>query len=199
MTRRTLLALLAAAARAADGPVVLPVRVLRDSRARFAPGEFEKFTDAIWPEAVRDFARAGIRLDPVWASGEMGRAPSDRPIFKGLAAGVLNVVLTSEIPLAWDRARRPRAVTTQYDGHHLCLIAVPRAHGHQVPFLSVNTVVHEFLHVLLGDIYERRPDGWEGEHRELRVDWFATRLWLFGDGAEIQRRAAAYIASRRPQ
>lgn len=199
MTRRTLVALVAAAAGAADGVIVLPVRVLRDSRARFAAGAFERFADEIWPEAVRDFARAGVRIETVWATGEMGRAPSDRPVFKGLAPGVLNVVLTGEIPLLWDRARRPNAVTTRYDGLPLCLIAVPRAHGHQVPFLSVNTVVHEFLHVLLGDIYERRPDGWEGERRELRVDWFATRLWLFGDGAEIQRRAAAYIASRRPQ
>ena len=108
-------------------------------------------------------------------------------------------MLTAEIPLPWDRARRPNAVTTQYDGHHLCLIAVPRAHGHQFPFLSVNTVVHEFFHVLLGDVDKRRPDGWAGEHRELRVDWLATRLWLFGDGGDIYHRTAAYVAARRPQ
>ncbi len=145
----------------------------------------------------RDFAQAAITFRTTQGQGEIKRAPSGRPVFTGIAHRPINLVLTDAIPMEWDRAHGLAGLTTQYDGYHLCLIAVPRAHGHQVPFLSVNTVVHEFLHVLLGDIYERRPDGWEGERRELRVDWFATRLWLFGEGAEIQRRAAAYLASRR--
>ena len=70
MTRRTLLALLpAAAARTVAPPVVLPVRVIRDSRARFAPGVYERFLEEIWPEAAGDLARAGLRVEPVWTNG----------------------------------------------------------------------------------------------------------------------------------
>ena len=114
-------------------------------------------------------------------------------MFKGLAHGASNLVVTDYVPLQWDQARGLAGLTTQYDGYHVCIVAMRHAHGNQVPFFSVNTYVHELLHVLLGDIFATKPAGAAGSQRELRVDWYATRLWLFGDGAEIRRSAEEYL------
>ena len=84
-------------------------------------------------------------------------------------------------------------VSTQYDGYHISMIALDYAHGHQIPFLAVNTCVHELLHVLLEDIFEVHPKGLAGYERESRIDWYATRLWLFHDGAGIRTAAQAYL------
>jgi hypothetical protein len=73
------------------------------------------------------------------------------------------------------------------------MIALYEAHPHQVPYLSVNTCVHELLHVLLDDVAETRPKGWRGAAREFRIDLYATRLWLFHDGAEIRKAAQSYL------
>jgi hypothetical protein len=73
------------------------------------------------------------------------------------------------------------------------MVALYRAHCHQIPFLSVNTCVHELLHVLLQDVFEGRPKGLLGEAREFRIDWHATRLWLFHDGGTIRKAAQAYV------
>ena len=123
----------------------------------------------------------------------MGRAASSRPVFKGLEHGVINVVVTDYIPLEWDKARGLAGLTTQYDGFHLCLIALRHAHGHQIPYLSLNTCVHELLHVLMLDIFDLRPKGTTGDQREWRIDWYATQLWLFHDGAEIRKSAGEYL------
>jgi hypothetical protein len=176
--------------------VAVPVYLVVDRRAKLTEAVLERFSREVWREAERDFGRGGIHLRAGQGTGEMGRAASGRPVFKGLAHGVVNVVLTEAIPMEWDRGRQLAGLTTQYDGEHLCLIAVPRAHGHQIPLLSVNTCVHELLHVLMGDILEKRPKGWEGDGREVRIDWAATKLWLFGDGAEIRQGAREYLRRR---
>lgn len=194
MTRRLAASLLLALGARANGFIPLPVHVMTDSRAKLRTEERDRFRQVIWNEAYRDLGRVGIWLEGHESVGEMGRAPSGRPVFRGLQRGAINVVLTREIPMEWDRARRPAALATVYDGYHLILLAVPRSHGHQVPWLSVNTLVHELLHVLLGDILQPRPGGWSGEWRELRVDAAATRLWLLGQGSEITRLAARYRA-----
>lgn len=165
---------------------MVPVRRVSDSRVKVS-------VEPIWPEAIRDFASGGIALQVTDVPGEVGRAPSGRPVFKGLAHGVINLVVTEYIPLEWDSARGLGGLTTQYDGYHLCVIAMKHAHGNQAPFVSVNTCVHELLHVLLHDIYTPRPSGWAGRQREWRVDWYATRLWLFGDGAAIRASAKEYL------
>ena len=38
----------------------------------------------IWPEAVRNFGRGGIRLQTTDGPGEVKRSPGDQPIFVGL-------------------------------------------------------------------------------------------------------------------
>jgi len=68
------------------------------------------------------------------------------------------------------------------------------SHTHQVPFLSVNTCVHEMLHAFLGDIFENRPRGFKGQMREARIDWYATRLWLFHDPGPIAAATRQYLA-----
>ena len=73
------------------------------------------------------------------------------------------------------------------------MVALDYAHGHQIPFLAVNTCVHELLHVLLQDIFEVHPKGLPGYEREFRIDWYATRLWLFHDGAAIRKSAQTYL------
>ncbi len=57
----------------------------------------------------------------------------------------------------------------------------------------MNTCLHEILHALLGDIFERRPPGWKGNLREVSVDVCATRMWLFGDRGAIRDAARSYL------
>jgi hypothetical protein len=74
------------------------------------------------------------------------------------------------------------------------VIAIRYAHDHRIPFLSVNTCVHDLLHAILEDIFVRRPNRLQIDGRELRIDWYATRLWRFHDGAAIRRSAQSYLA-----
>lgn len=85
----------------------------------------------------------------------------------------------------------------RYRGHHMCMIAMSRAHVHEIPFISVNSCLHELLHVLLGDIFEPPTAGVQRELRELRVDALATRLWMFGAGGTIRESASASLARLR--
>jgi hypothetical protein len=95
--------------------------------------------------------------------------------------------------MAWDNGKALAGVTTIHEGFHLCVIALGYAHPHQVPFISVNTCVHELLHALLQDVYVSRPDWYQTGGREFRIDSFATGLWLFHDGAAIRKSAQAYV------
>jgi hypothetical protein len=151
----------------------------------------------MWPQAAGDLASGGIRLETSVTTGEVRRSPGGRPIFIGLDRSMLNLVITDQIPMVWDRARALSGVTTRYQGYHICVVALNYAHGHQIPFLSVNTCLHELLHALLQDIFEDRPAGLPGATREFRVDWYATRLWLFHDGAHIRQWAKAYVERLR--
>jgi hypothetical protein len=117
------------------------------------------------------------------------RSPGDRPTFIGLRRGVINLVLTDHLPLYWDNDRALAGVTALWDGHAVCLIALRYAHGNQMPFLSVNTCVHELLHALLQDIFVNRPRWYQSGGREFRIDWYASWLWLFHDGAAIRESA----------
>jgi hypothetical protein len=199
VTRREILFSMAGAGVSgqAQAPLGIPIRRVLDSRAKCTAREYRDFWGSIWPEAFANFSRSGIQLRCADTRGEIKRSPGGRPIFVGLEKGVLNLVITDHIPLNWDRGRSGAGVTTQYDGYHVCLIAMSQAHGNQVPYFSVNTCVHELLHALLGDIFVRRASWYQAGERELRADWFATRLWLFHDGVELRVRAAAYLERLR--
>jgi hypothetical protein len=114
-------------------------------------------------------------------------------VFIGLEQAAINVVITDRIPMKWAQGKGLPGVSTRFDGHDLSVVALEYAHAHQVPFLSVNTCVHELLHVLLQDIFEIRPEGFQGVEREFRIDWYATRMWLFHDGVAIRKAAQAYL------
>jgi hypothetical protein len=200
MTRRDLLltAAMATAARpSAQTPLILPVRRVMDIRTKCTPERLSHFWWRIWPEAVQNFNRCGIQLQCTDAKGEIKLSPGDRPIFAGLERGVINLVLTDRLPMFWDQARSLAGMTTIYEGYHLCVIALSYAHGNQFPFLSVNTCVHEMLHLLLQDVFVKRPKWYQASERETRDDWYATRLWLFHDGAAIRRSAAVYLERLR--
>lgn len=182
---------------AADSPVIVPVHRVIDSRANFTPEQLAHFDSGIWAEAVRDFAGCGIRLEVSEGKGQIRRSPGDRPIFEGVRRGVVNLVVTERIPLHWDRGRGRAGVTTLYEGYHLCLVALEYAHPHQAPFVSVNTCMHELLHAMLQDIFVTQPEWFEVGQRELRIDWYATRAWLFHDGGAIRRSARDYLARLR--
>jgi hypothetical protein len=152
----------------------------------------DRFVNEIWPEALRDFSRCGVTLNASAQTGDIRRSPSGRPVFTQLGRGVINVVLTERVPLEWDEGRALAGVTTVYEGRHVCLIALRYAHCHQIPFLSVNTCVHEILHALLHDVFERRPPGLSGNAREFRIDYYATRLWLFREGTAVREAARVY-------
>lgn len=156
-----------------------------------------RFWSSIWPEAVRDLARCGVQLRTNLTVGDVWRPPYREPVFNGLDRGVLNFVITDRIPAHWDNGRALSGVTTRYRGRHLCMIALHRAHGHELPLISVNTCLHELLHALLHDIFEGRPNGLLGQAREFRVDLYATRLWLFHDGVTIRKAAQAYLERLR--
>ena len=182
---------------AAVSPLIVPVHRIIDTRANCTSEQVARFESNIWTQAVRDFERCGIRLETTEAKGQIRRSPADRPIFEGLQRGVINLVVTARIPLHWDRGRGQAGVTTLYEGYHLCLIALEYAHPHQAPFVSVNTCVHELLHAMLQDIFVSRPTWFEVSQRELRIDWYATRAWLFHDGGAIRRSAEDYLARLR--
>jgi hypothetical protein len=168
-----------------------------DSRAKCPPEEVRHFWASIWPEAVRNFSQGGIGLQTSDGPGEVRRSAGDKPIFIGLQRGVINLVLTDHIPMKWDSGRALAGVTTIYDGYHLCLIAIQYAHGNQIPYLSVNTCVHELLHALMQDVFVSHPNWLQTGGREFRIDWYATGLWLFHDGAAIRKSAQAYLGRLR--
>jgi hypothetical protein len=200
MTRRQFICATAVPAMAASlppKPLIVPLRRVMDSRARFAPQQLRHFWGTIWPEAAREFGRCGIRFQTTDTTGEIKRTAADRPIFVGVERGALNLVLTDHIPMLWDTGRALSGVTTIYDGYHVSVIALSYAHGNQIPFLSVNTCVHEILHALLQDIFVRHPKWWQTNQSESRVDWDASCLWLFHQGEAIRKSAEAYVAKLR--
>jgi hypothetical protein len=177
----------------APARLLVPVHRIMDSRARCSPGQLRHFWWTVWPEAARDFSHGGIQLQASDGLGEVRRSPGDQPIFVGLRHGVVNLVLTDHIPMKWDNGRALAGITTIQGGYHVCLIALQYAHGNQAPFLSVNTCVHELLHALMQDVFVRRPTWYQSGGREVRIDWYATGLWLFHDGAAIRKSAQAYL------
>lgn len=164
-----------------------------DQHAKLTDSQIRHFRLTLWPQTVRDFRRCRVHFDLAESSGAVKRLASGRPEFTGLNPARLNLVLTNSIPIAWDHGRGTCGVTLRYEGYHLCVIALDYAHAHQVPYVSVNTVIHELLHALLLDIFEQRPAGASGEARELRVDYYATRLWLFHDGSAIRESSETYL------
>jgi len=191
MTRRGFLALaVSMSSRATE--VAVPVHVAIDTRAKIAPERLARVWGRLWGQAVRDFARGGIRIEATFGEGSVERPYGREPIVLGLERGALNVVVTNHIPMQWDRACSLCGVTTVYRGYHLCLIALDNAHPDEIPFIATNTCVHEMLHAMLFDIFDHDPGGVHGQLRELRVDWYATRLWLLHDGADVRRSAGAY-------
>jgi hypothetical protein len=170
--------------------LVLPLRRIVDGRATPSPDQSRRWTSVIWPEALRNFASGGIQFQVTEAAGEIKRSPSGRPIFTGLERNVINLVVTAHVPEDYAALA---GVTTRYEGYHLCVIALSDAHPNQVPYFSVNTCVHELLHLLLQDVYLQRPKWYQTGEREFRIDWYATRLWLFHDGAAIRDSAARYL------
>ena len=201
MTRRQFLLAAGPAATATTGAdaMVVPVRLILDSQVKWKPYEAEWFRSRLWAEAVRDLTACGIRLQTTEAAGEVSRPPFREPVITGLERGTLNVVVTTRIPMTWDGGRALCGVTTRYRGFHLCMVALLRAHGHQVPFFSVNTCLHELLHVLMLDIFEPRPQGASGQAREWRVDLQATRMWLFGDGRAVRESTRTYLERLRSE
>jgi hypothetical protein len=195
MTRRAFIRTAGAAIPSshADQRLAVPVHRIFDQRAQCPPEERNQFWWSIWPEAVRDFSRGGIDLRTSDGPGEVRRSPGDRPIIAGVRRGVINLVLTDFIPMYWDRGRAQAGVATIYDGYHICMLALRYAHGNQVPFLSVNTCVHELLHALLQDVFVRQPKWFQSGEREARTDWYATLLWLSHDGAAVRKSARAYL------
>ena len=199
MTRREFVSTAAAAVFSnSPAPLKIPVHQVMDSHAKCTPRQISRFSSSIWPEAVRDFQRCGIQFQVSQVTGEVRRSPGGKPVFIGLEYGAINLVITDQILQSWDQGRGVTGVSSHYDGYDISMIALDHAHGHQIPFLAVNTCVHELLHVLLQDIFEIHPQGLPGYEREFRIDWYATRRWLFHDGAAIRKSAEVYLDRLRP-
>ncbi|WP_321477254.1 hypothetical protein [uncultured Paludibaculum sp.] len=195
MTRRSFCSLVPAVLTAvtAPPPVVIPISLVLDRKAKLTPEVKQAFWSSLWPQAVANFASGGIRLECKNATGEVGRPPGREPIVSGLNPASLNIVLTGTIPMEWDSGRSISGMTMRYRGQHMCMISLYRAHGHLIPLVSVNTCVHEILHAVMLDIFEQNPQGAAGAGREFRIDYLATRLWLFGDGSAIRDSAPIYL------
>ena len=200
MTRREFLSGFLFAAAAQPQPrdsITVPVHLILDGKVSWTPQQALRFWGYLWPEAVRTFAASGIRFDLTRGEGDVMRPPGREPVITGLVSGALNVVATNRVPMQWDSARGLSGVTMIYRGYHLSMIAVNRAQTNRVPFLSVNTCVHEMLHALLLDIFEKRPSGFAGQAREFRVDACATRLWLWHDDGTGRKAAREYVERLR--
>jgi hypothetical protein len=199
MTRRDFLSTSAATAipSTASARLRVPVHRIMDAGARCSPEQVHRFWSIIWPEAVRDFSQGGIDLQTTDGPGEVRHTAGDNPVFAGLRRGVINLVLTGHLPMYWDNGRALAGTTTLWDGYAVCMIALPYAHGNLIPFVSVNTCVHELLHALMQDIFVSRPRWYQSGGREFRADSFATGLWLFHDGAAIRQSAQACLGRLR--
>jgi hypothetical protein len=173
--------------------VEVPVLRVVDSNAALTSAEVQQFNATVWDEAVRLFRSCEVALSTVDRKGEIRQYPSGRPRFLGLERNMLNVILTDSIPLDWDNGRSLSGVTTIYEGYHLSVISLKNAYSNRVPFLAVNTVLHELLHVLRGDIFVRRSGWLKGADHEAAVDWQATRLWLLGGASGVKQYAGAYV------
>jgi hypothetical protein len=193
MTRRGFLSLAALAAGPPVPPrLVLPLHRILDGRLK-ATDRVRHFWPTLWSEAVRDFHQGEIDFDLSDGAGEVKLSPAGNPIFTGLQRGAINLVATDVVPINWDGGRALAGVSTIHDGYHICLIAMRYAHRNQVAFVSVNTCVHEILHVVLQDIFLKPPKWYQAGGREVRVDYYATRLWLFHDGAEVRKLGEGYL------
>lgn len=191
------MAALAAARPAASARLVVPIHRILDGRARNPPDRVHRFWPNLWNEAAQDFRQGGIDFDISDGPGEVRRSPADNPVFVGLRRGAINLVVTDVIPMYWDKGRALAGVSTIHEGYHLCMIALRYARGNQVAFLSVNTCLHEILHVLLQDIFLKRPRWYQSSGREIRVDYYATRLWVFHDGDEVRKSGEVYLRRLR--
>lgn len=208
MTRRGFAAVASAAAAGAAGTsvscgstrpeaVTLPLRQIVDASAKLSPARLRGFEADIWGQAERGFASCGVRFERTAHPGDIWRPPGREPVITGLAHGALNMVVTGKVPIHWDNGRGWSGVSLIYRGYHVTLIALDHAHGHIVPFVSVNTCVHELLHAVMLDIYERRPRGAWGQARETRIDTLATRMWLASGAEAVRESARAYAARLR--
>lgn len=184
---------LALAAESEDLPLEVPVLCLTNALARTTPEAVRAFRAGVWDEAVRTFADCGVHLRVTHRTGEILKYPSSRPRFVGLERGQLNVVLTDAIPMEWDHGRQVAGGSTVYEGYVVCVIAMKFARSFGVPLMAMNTVVHELLHVFLGDVFAARGGRLRRYGREGRVDWEATRMWLGADAGAIRAAARAHL------
>jgi hypothetical protein len=192
VTRRNFL-FLAATPAALPPRLSIPLHILLDGQAAWKPRQLDRFWWHIWPESVRDFRHAGIQFQTNWTVGSVQRPPGVEPYIVSLNRKAVNLVVTNLIPTRWDQGRAWSGVSTRFHGSHVCMVALDRAHGNQVPLLSVNTCTHELLHALMLDLFENRPGGLAGQAREFRIDRLATWLWLFHDGRVIRAAAQNYV------
>jgi hypothetical protein len=194
MNRRAFLgatAFLATAAPERTEGIEIPVLRILD---RNAHANASGFISTIWKEAGQVFGRGGITLQLVDRPGEVLQYPSGRPRFRCVDRSRINVVLTDRVPLDWDKGRSLAGVSALYEGFCICVISMNEAHGNQIPFVAVNTVVHELLHVLLQDVFRDRTSVFHGQSAEARVDLHATRLWLFGGDETVRDSARVCVA-----
>jgi len=202
LTRRSMLASAAMLETAVPvrAALTIPVHHLIDAGAGLAPVRLIWFRSTPWAEAARDFRQLGIAFTVTESSHAVQRTPGRMPRFEGLVRGALNFAVTHQLPLAWDAGRGVAGVATMHDGFHVAVAALDHAHAHRILWLAVNTCTHELLHVLLGDIFERRPPGWRRAWREARIDAVSTRLWLTGgDGGGAIAAGAGRYAARLAQ
>ena len=192
MTRRHFFSTAAAAAVRFSGqpPLIVPVHRVMDARVQCPPEQLHPEALQFAHRALSVLLRTCVIIFILKVSGffisfssykcdfriEPGRRLSLRPLVKGRALA---------------------GVSTIHEGYHVCLVALRYARGNQIPFLSVNTCVHELLHVLLQDVFVRDPKWFQTGGREFRIDWYATGLWLFHDGAAIRKSAQAYLGRLR--
>jgi hypothetical protein len=169
-----------------------------DKRLEDASQRIRRFSSGIWAEALRDFRLGGIELRTSASTGEVGLTAAERPVITGLERNVINMVLSDHIPMFWDNGRSVAGVTTLYEGYHVCVIALRYAHGNQVPFVAVNTCVHELLHALLEDIFAGPPKWYQAggriPGRLVRDPAVAVSRWR--SRAEISRGLSPPSARR---
>jgi hypothetical protein len=88
----------------------------------------------------------------------------------------------------------PRA--QQNDRSALCLLALLNLTREKSWAAAENPLVGitPMMEFLMQDVFVTRPSWFQSGEREYRIDWYATRLWLFHEGTAVRESAQSYLA-----
>jgi hypothetical protein len=148
------------------------------------------FRNCLLPEALLDLTKAGVAPIVRWGGGWIERKEADA-LFHGVVPKAVNVFVTPWVPLCWDKGMGLCGLSGIAAGTDTVIVSTANAHRHLVPYLATNTLLHEFGHVLRGDLHRKNTNGWGEQMDELAVDRTVTHLHY----GFVESQVKAWIAA----